>query len=235
MRVPELPEVETTLRGIRPYLEGESIQRFKVFESRLRWPVAPELPEILAGAKFGTIHRRGKYLIFALPGIGNLIVHLGMSGSLRVLKNDQDRRQHDHLEWALTSGWHLRYHDPRRFGCVLFAQEPDQHPLLRNLGPEPLGPSFSGGSLFERSRQRTTSIKALIMDSSVVVGIGNIYANEALFLARISPFRRALDLSLSDCECLVRAIQGVLACAIEKGGTTLRDFVNASGQPGYFR
>lgn len=232
--MPELPEVETTLRGIRPHLEGETIRAVRVWESRLRWPVATNLEELLVGASFGSIRRRGKYLILPLTGIGSLIVHLGMSGSLRMVSEAQERRRHDHLELVLSTGWCLRYHDPRRFGCVLFASEPDLHPLIRNLGPEPLGSSFTEAVLFQSARQKKTSIKSLIMDSGIVVGVGNIYANEALFLAGISPFRKAQDLSLRDCQCLVEAIQTVLGSAIEMGGTTLRDFVNASGQPGYF-
>jgi formamidopyrimidine-DNA glycosylase len=233
--MPELPEVETTRRGILPHARGERIIAVAVRERRLRWPIPDELGRLLPGATIEDIQRRGKYLLFRTDA-GTMIVHLGMSGSLRVLVDAQPPAKHDHVDIELASGVRLRYNDPRRFGCMLWTQaEPTQHELLRHLGPEPLLQEFDAEYLFRRSRKRKTAVKPFIMDSKVVVGVGNIYANEALFLAGIRPGRAAGRVSRSGYQELVAAIKGVLAAAIEQGGTTLRDFVGGDGKPGYFK
>ena len=232
--MPELPEVETTLRGVAPHLVGRRITEVDVRERRLRWPV-PEEIDRLAGSIFVSARRRGKYLLFDV-GRGTIILHLGMSGGLRVLDPDVAWKKHDHLALRLDSGKELRFHDPRRFGCVLFCEgDPEEHPLLRDLGPEPLGGEFSADYLQGLARGRKVSIKQLIMNSQVVVGVGNIYACEALFLAGIHPLREAGKVSGARLERLVAAIRQVLSAAIESGGTTLRDFLNEDGQPGYFK
>ncbi len=231
--MPELPEVETTLRGVAPHLAGKTVRELIVQERRLRWPVPDELAQIegqpvLSGA------RRGKYLLFTTPR-GTLLIHLGMSGSLRLLPPAAAWRKHDHLALRLDSGMELRFHDPRRFGTVLWLQgDPLLHPLLKDLGPEPLGPGFTARHLYELSRNRSTSVKAFIMDSHIVVGVGNIYACESLFMAGIRPALAAGKVSLPRYERLAAAIREVLAASIEMGGTTLRDFLNESGEPGYF-
>jgi formamidopyrimidine-DNA glycosylase len=236
--MPELPEVETTLRGIRPYLEGRRIARLLVRELRLRLPIPPETPDLVAGQTIGTLQRRSKYLLIALER-GTLIVHLGMSGSLRIVASDSPPQRHDHLDLALTDGHCLRFHDPRRFGLFLWTPDPPeaaqlQHPLLRALGPEPLGESFDGDYLHARSRTRRIAIKNFIMDAAVVVGVGNIYANESLFMAGIHPARHCNRVGLERYRRLAGVIRLVLQSSIEQGGTTLRDFVNEEGQPGYF-
>ena len=232
--MPELPEVETTLRGVAPHLVGRTITDVDVRERRLRWPV-PRAVDGLAGSMIRSARRRGKYLLFDVSS-GTLILHLGMSGGLRVLDPDVAWKKHDHLALRLDSGKELRYHDPRRFGCVLFCEgDPEQHPLIRSLGPEPLGEKFTGDYLAGVAKGRKLAIKQLIMDSHVVVGVGNIYACEALFLAGIHPARAAGKISRHRLVNLVAAIKQVLAAAIESGGTTLRDFLNEEGQPGYFK
>lgn len=231
--MPELPEVETTLRGVLPHLAGKAVRELIVTQRQLRWPVPEELAEIegqtvLAGA------RRGKYLLFSTAR-GTLLIHLGMSGSLRVLPPSTEWRKHDHLALRLNSGLELRFHDPRRFGAVLWLREPpDTHPLLKDLGPEPLGPAFTARHLYDLSRRRAAPIKTFIMDSHVVVGVGNIYACESLFLAGIRPTLAAGKVSLPRYERLTVAIREVLAASIALGGTTLRDFLNENGEPGYF-
>lgn len=232
--MPELPEVETTLRGVAPHLVGHEILEVDVRERRLRWPVPPAV-DGLAGNVVRSARRRGKYLLFEVAG-GTLIIHLGMSGGLRVLDPDVAWKKHDHLALRLDSGKELRYHDPRRFGCVLFCEgDPEEHPLLKSLGPEPLSEEFTGDYLASVAKGRKLAIKQMIMDSHVVVGVGNIYACEALFLAGIHPSREAGKISRRRLENLALAIKKVLAAAIESGGTTLRDFLNEDGQPGYFK
>jgi formamidopyrimidine-DNA glycosylase len=232
--MPELPEVETTLRGVLPHLVGRSVRELVVQERRLRWPVPDDLAEI-EGQPILSGSRRGKYLLFPTPR-GTLLIHLGMSGSLRVLEPSVPWRKHDHLALRLDSGKELRFHDPRRFGTVQWLHgDPATHPLLKDLGPEPLGPGFSARHLHAAARGRASSVKALIMDGHVVVGVGNIYACEALFLAGIRPTRAAGRVSLHRYERLASAIREVLAASIEMGGTTLRDFLNESGEPGYFK
>lgn len=232
--MPELPEVETTRLGIQPAVVGYRVNLLTVHEPRLRWPVPPELAA-LKGQCVDSISRRGKYLLFHTRA-GTALIHLGMSGSLRLAKPGEALRKHDHLELALNSGWLLRFHDPRRFGCFLWFTGPaEQHPLLAELGPEPLEDGFDGHHLFLCSRGRSAPVKAFIMDSHVVVGVGNIYANEALFKAGIHPLRAAGRISAERYDRLAEEIRAILAAAIQRGGTTLRDFVNGHGEPGYFQ
>ena len=232
--MPELPEVETTLRGVSPHLVGHTVRELIVQERRLRWPVPDDLIEI-EGTPILSGSRRGKYLLFATPR-GTLLIHLGMSGSLRVLAPSIPWRKHDHLAFRLDSGMELRFHDPRRFGTVQWIHgDPCAHPLLKDLGPEPLSTDFTARHLFDLSRGRSASIKSFIMDSHIVVGVGNIYACEALFMAGIRPTLAAGKVSLPRFLKLVKTIQEVLTASIELGGTTLRDFLNESGEPGYFK
>lgn len=236
--MPELPEVETTLRGIRPHLEGRRIERLVVREARLRQPVAAHTAERLAGARIAALRRRGKYLLADLEH-GSLLLHLGMSGSLRITEAHQPPRTHDHLDLCCVDGPCLRFHDPRRFGLFLWLdQGPEEalatHPLLARLGPEPLDPGFTGEHLHRLAQGRRVAVKAFIMDSRVVVGVGNIYANESLFLAGIHPARAAGRISRARYERLAETIRAVLGAAIAQGGTTLRDFLRDDGQPGYF-
>jgi len=233
--MPELPEVETTRRGIAPYLEGRVLVRVDVREPRLRWPVTSELIAGLQGARIDAIDRRGKYLMFRTAR-GTALAHLGMSGSLRIVPAGTPRLVHDHLELQTDRGVMLRYNDPRRFGCWLWAGgAPERHALLAALGPEPLESDFSGDHLWQLSRSRKTPVKSFIMDGRVVVGVGNIYANEALFLAGILPARAAGRIALPRYRLLAGAIRDVLGAAITQGGTTLRDFVGGDGRPGYFQ
>lgn len=232
--MPELPEVETSRRGIAPLLTGRRITAVCVRQPRLRWPIPAELSHRLPGRRIDEIGRRGKYLLLGCGG-GTLILHLGMSGSLRVLDFSSPPGPHDHFDLVLDEGRCLRLRDPRRFGAVVWTEQPpEQHPLLANLGPEPLGPEFNAETLYRLSRTRRSPVKAFIMDSSVVVGVGNIYANESLFMAGIHPQRAANRIALARYEKLVGAIRQVLAKAIEAGGTTLRDFRQEDGRPGYF-
>ncbi|BCU05481.1 bifunctional DNA-formamidopyrimidine glycosylase/DNA-(apurinic or apyrimidinic site) lyase [Allochromatium tepidum] len=236
--MPELPEVETTLRGIRPHLDGRRIARLIVREPRLRRPIPPEMPERVAGQPIRSLRRRGKYLLIELEQ-GSLLVHLGMSGSLRLAAPESVPRTHDHLDLVLSDGGLLRFHDPRRFGIFLWIpQSPDtalvEHPLLCKLGPEPLGDDFDGAHLYRASRARRVAVKSFIMDSAVVVGVGNIYASESLFLAGLHPARACNQIDQADYDRLAETIRLVLGASIEQGGTTLRDFVNESGAPGYF-
>ena len=233
--MPELPEVETTLRGIAPYVSQTRIQQLIVREERLRWPIAKDLAQSLEGATIGKPWRRGKYLLLPVGEAGTLMIHLGMSGSLRIVDPALAPRKHDHVDFVLETGKSLRFHDPRRFGCILLTKAPEQHPLLRDLGPEPFDSAFDGVYLHQVAHNRKTSVKAFIMDSHTVVGVGNIYASESLFGAGISPTRAAGKISLARYERLAQTIRTVLSASIAQGGTTLRDFVNATGNPGYFR
>ncbi len=231
--MPELPEVETTRRGVEPFCCGEVVRRVVVREPRLRWPVPEHLPRRLAGQTITAVERRAKYLLFR-TGAGTLLVHLGMSGSLRVSAPDQAPARHDHIDLELASGRVLRFNDPRRFGCFLWLEPGELHPLLSHLGPEPLSAAFDGALLHRLSRRRPGPVKNFIMDGKVVVGVGNIYANEALFLAGIRPDRAASRISRARYERLAETIKQVLTSAITSGGTTLRDFVGGDGKPGYF-
>jgi formamidopyrimidine-DNA glycosylase len=233
--MPELPEVETTRRGVEAAVVDHVIERIEVREPRLRWRVPIELPALVAGQRVRALTRRAKYLLFSLPN-GTVIVHLGMSGSLRVLPAATPPMLHDHLDIVLDSGRCLRFNDPRRFGCVLWTDaDPDAHPLLRDLGPEPLSAAFDGAALARAAKGRRVAIKQLLMNSQVVVGVGNIYASEALFRAGVRPRRAAGRLKREEFDALAKAIKQVLKEAIRSGGTTLRDYVNADGMPGYFR
>jgi len=233
--VPELPEVETTRRGIAPHLQGRRVTALIVRQRQLRWPVTRGLERHLLGHPVGKVGRRGKYLLLPV-GNGTLIVHLGMSGSLRILSCDTCPGPHDHVDLVLDNGSRLRFTDPRRFGAWLWTDRPvDQHPLLTRLGPEPLGDEIDTDYLYARSRGRKLAVKNYIMDSHVIVGVGNIYANEALFRAGIHPARPAGRISRQRYARLLAAIRTVLAEAIRQGGTTLRDFVGGEGKPGYFK
>jgi formamidopyrimidine-DNA glycosylase len=230
--MPELPEVETTRRGVEPLVSGRVIKRLAVREPRMRWPVS--LPD-LTGESFLGVSRRAKYLLFALPR-GHLVIHLGMSGSLRVVPSDLELLTHDHLVIDLDDGNSLRLNDPRRFGSVHWHEgPPETHWLLAGLGIEPLDLAFDGSYLKSRARGRKVAVKNFIMDGRVVVGVGNIYANEALFLAGIRPTVPAGRVTLAAYEELAARIRQVLQAAIQMGGTTLRDFVNQDGNPGYFK
>lgn len=233
--MPELPEVETTRRGIAPHTLGERVGSVVVRNPSLRWPVALELSTLLPGSTVEAIERRGKYLLFRTEA-GTLIVHLGMSGSLRMVTHSEAPGKHDHIDIVFDVGVILRYNDPRRFGCMLWTPgDPGEHELLRHLGPEPLQDDFNTDYLYSRSRGRKSAIKTFIMDSHIVVGVGNIYANEALYLAGIRPDRAAGRVSKARYDLLVWAIRDVLSAAVKQGGTTLRDFVGGDGKPGYFR
>jgi len=237
--MPELPEVETTRRGIEPAVVGQRIERLIVREPRLRWRVPANLPRLLEGLRIEAIERRAKYLLLSLAKdvpAGTLIVHLGMSGSLRVLPEATPALTHDHIDVVLASGMCLRFNDPRRFGSFVWTSEdPQQHPLLRDLGPEPLSDEFDGAALARAAKGRRVAIKQLLMNSQIVVGVGNIYASEALFRAGIRPRRAAGRLKPQEFAALAKSVKQVLREAIRSGGTTLRDYVNADGMPGYFR
>ncbi len=231
--MPELPEVETTRKGIEPHVCGEVISEIVVRQPKLRWPVSEQLQELI-GAEVISVGRRGKYLLLETPN-GTCLIHLGMSGSLRITDRSAPPEKHDHVDIIFTNGGVLRFRDPRRFGAVLWSGCSELHPLLVKLGPEPLTEAFSGEYLFKKSRKRRINVKAFIMDSHVVVGVGNIYANEALFAAGIDPRCAAGEISGKRYALLVAEIKKVLRQAIKQGGTTLRDFVREDGQTGYFQ
>jgi len=233
--MPELPEVETTRRGIEPALLGRRVAELVVRERRLRWPIAPHLEAQLRGQTVRGVERRAKYILIRFDH-GTLILHLGMSGSLRILDCAVPPTLHDHWDILLDSGSALRFHDPRRFGSAHWtAGDPHQHPLLKRLAPEPLSGNFDAVYLYRATRKRSVAIKQFIMNSQVVVGVGNIYASEALFRAGLAPRRAARRLTRNEAQALVAAIKTVLAESIDIGGTTLRDYVNPAGVPGYFR
>ena len=233
--MPELPEVETTRRGVDPHVVGRKIVALAVHEPRLRWRVPDSLPAAVKGQLVRQTGRRAKYILFQLES-GTLLLHLGMSGSLRVLPAETPRITHDHFDMLLDSGVTLRFNDPRRFGSLHYTTgSPDEHPLLSKLAPEPLDDAFDANYLRRITRKRKVAIKQLLMNSSLVVGVGNIYASEALFRARIRPKRQARSLKPDEVARLTRSIKAVLKMAIKVGGTTLRDYVNADGNPGYFR
>ncbi|MDX1837862.1 bifunctional DNA-formamidopyrimidine glycosylase/DNA-(apurinic or apyrimidinic site) lyase [Legionella taurinensis] len=233
--MPELPEVETTKEGIKPFLMAREISGLAVRDSRLRKPVPPQLAAYCIGKKIIEVSRRAKYILIHLEE-GYLLIHLGMTGHLRLLKNNAPPpKKHDHIDLLLTDGGLLRYNDPRRFGLWLYlADAPDDHPLFRHLGPEPLSEAFHGDYLFEKAKRKTQTIKSFIMDNRIVVGVGNIYATESLFLAGLHPFTPAGRVSREQFNRLSLHIQAVLRRAIEAGGTTLRDFYDKDGKPGYF-
>jgi len=232
--MPELPEVETARRGITPHLIGRRIDRLIVREHRFRLPIPSDLPKILQGRVIENVRRRGKYLLINVSG-GTLILHLGMSGSLRVVPHERPPERHDHVDLVLPEGVALRFTDPRRFGLLVWTTEdPLKHSLLAHLGPEPLDPEWDGMALWSVAKGRQVAIKGLLMDARIVVGVGNIYANEVLFMAGIHPTRPAGRIAAARYTRLADAVKDVLKQAIEQGGTTLRDFVAEDGRPGYF-
>jgi formamidopyrimidine-DNA glycosylase len=236
--MPELPEVETTRRGLAPHLEGRRVAAVTLRRPDLRWPIPPEVAGLLPGQRIEAVRRRAKYLLLDTAA-GSALLHLGMSGSLRVLSPDAPVRAHDHVDIALEGCGRagarvLRFNDPRRFGCLLWQPPGDTHELLRGLGPEPLSDVFDGDYLFTASRGRRAPVKTFLMDQSIVVGVGNIYAAEALFAAGISPLRPAGRVSRERYRLLADAVRRILEHAITRGGTTLRDFLAPDGAPGYF-
>ena len=233
--MPELPEVETSRRGIEPHILRQKITQVIIRQKQLRWPVPTKLPSLLKGQTINSVQRRGKYLLLNTDK-GTLIIHLGMSGSLRITDNKTPAEKHDHFDLVFNNKKVLRLRDPRRFGAVLWTSKPvEQHKLIRELGPEPLSAEFNADYLHELATGRKLAIKSFIMNSHIVVGVGNIYANEALFMAGINPKRMASRISYPRYQRLVESIKQVLAAAIEQGGTTLRDFTRQDGKPGYFQ
>jgi formamidopyrimidine-DNA glycosylase len=231
--MPELPEVETTRRGLAPHLDGRRITAVTLRRPDLRWPIPPEVSRLLPGEAITGLRRRAKYLLLDTAP-GSALLHLGMSGSLRVLAADTPVTTHDHVDLALDSGRVLRFNDPRRFGCLLWQPAGTTHALLQGLGPEPLSAAFDGAYLHALSRKRTASVKTFLMDQAVVVGVGNIYAAESLFRAGIAPGRAAGRVSRAQYDGLATAVKDILQHAIRRGGTTLRDFISPDGAPGYF-
>jgi len=233
--MPELPEVETTRRGLEPHVVGRRVTAMHIYDSRLRWPVPSDLPRRLVGRTIDRLDRRSKYLLFRVDE-ATLLVHLGMTGSLRALTQPTPRRTHDHVDLVLDSGAILRYHDPRRFGAVLWIPgAADAHPLLARLGPEPFDSAFDANYLWESTRHRSLAVKLALMDSHLVVGVGNIYANESLFRAGIRPTTPVNRVSKARLARLVSEVRATLTDAIAKGGSTLRDYVDSDGEPGYFQ
>lgn len=232
--MPELPEVETTRRGITPHILNQTIESVTIRAPKLRWPIPQSLAKELPGMQVLDVERRAKYLLLKFA-TGTLIIHLGMSGRLQALSNETPHQKHDHVDFAFTNGTWLRYTDPRRFGCILWTnQSPFEHKLLKDLGPEPFDPQFNSKYLFAQNKNKKSAIKKLIMDAQIVVGVGNIYASEALFAAKIDPRKAAQDVTLEQCSLLVKHIKRILKLSIAKGGTTLKDFLDSSGKPGYF-
>ncbi|MFY7698030.1 MAG: bifunctional DNA-formamidopyrimidine glycosylase/DNA-(apurinic or apyrimidinic site) lyase [Legionella sp.] len=232
--MPELPEVETTACGIKPFLINQYITGIVIRQPKLRLPVNPETDELCRNKKITAIYRRAKYIIIQLCQ-GNLILHLGMSGHLRMMLEKKQPQKHDHIDLTIDNGSLLRYTDPRRFGLWLYTADTlEKHPLLVNLGPEPLSADFNPEYLWRRAFGKKQNIKSYLMDNTVVVGIGNIYATESLFIAGIHPLSPAGLISLETMDRLTTAIKNILRQAIAAGGTTLRDFYAADGKPGYF-
>jgi len=232
--MPELPEVETTRRGIEPHIVGKKVRSLVVRQSSLRWPIPDDLGNHIVNKKLLGITRRGKYLLLRFLN-GHLIIHLGMSGSLRIIEDSARPKKHDHVDIVFSKKCYLRFHDPRRFGAILWTNDDvEEYKLIKKLGPEPLTDSFNYNYLFDKSRKRSKDIKAFIMDANIVVGVGNIYANEALFSAGIRPTKAAGKVTRKQYELLVSEIKKVLERSINQGGTTLRDFVGSDGKPGYF-
>lgn len=231
--MPELPEVETTKRGIAPFVTGRTVTRVLLRRKNLRWPIPRAISTQLPGQRIDTVARRAKYLLLHTEA-GSALLHLGMSGSLRIVDPNLPPRAHDHYDLVLDSGKALRFNDPRRFGCLLWQKPGEVHPLLRDLGPEPLGDAFDGDWLFALSRGRSAAVKSFLMDQSVVVGVGNIYASEVLFAAGVHPKRAAGAVSRARYARIAAEIRRILDYAITRGGTTLRDFIAPDGAPGYF-
>ena len=233
--MPELPEVETARRGVAPHIINQHIDDVVIRTKKLRWPIPAKLKSYLVGQTINQVERRGKYILIGTDN-GTLIIHLGMTGSLRISHADAAIEKHDHFDLWLDNNKIMRLRDPRKFGAVLWTHNnPLQHQLLKNLGPEPLTTDFDTDYLYQLSRNRKVAIKSFIMNSHIVVGVGNIYANEALHMAGINPKRMASRISRQRYQLLVEKIKLVLAAAIKEGGTTLRDFVRENGKPGYFQ
>lgn len=233
--MPELPEVETTLRGLKPHITQQKVVKVIIRHPQLRWPVPMGITSALKGQIVNRIYRRAKYLLFDF-NTGTLLLHLGMSGRLRILSTPLAPQPHDHIDICFANQKTLRFTDPRRFGALLWVKgPPEQHPLLVNIGPEPLSAAFDGAYLWQKAQRKKMPVKSYIMDSAIVAGVGNIYAAEALFQAKIAPHAAAGSLSLSAYTRLAAAIKSVLSHAIAKGGTTLKDFTKSDGSPGYFR
>lgn len=232
--MPELPEVETSVRGISPYLIGQKIKQIQIRQSQLRWSVSPELSQ-MSGATIIQITRRAKYLILQTDK-GDILVHLGMSGSLGILSehNYREATKHDHIDLITENGTILRYNDPRKFGAWSWSDCAEKSELIQRLGLEPLSADFNGSYLYQQSRKKTVAVKNFIMNNAIVVGVGNIYASESLFMAGIHPELAAQNLTEKQCEHLVNVIKSVLNKAIIQGGTTLKDFIQPDGKPGYF-
>lgn len=230
--MPELPEVETSRLGILPYLQHQKIKKITVRQPKLRWLVDPDIVST-QGQTIITVKRRAKYLLIELEN-GWIVIHLGMSGSLRILPEFHEAEKHDHIDLELENGIVLRYTDPRRFGAWLWTPFLEWLPQLKNLGPEPLSNEFSAEYLYPLLKNKKIPIKSFIMDNHVVVGVGNIYASESLFMAKILPMKLANTLTLAETELLVQAIKKVLEKSILQGGTTLKDFLQSDGKPGYF-
>jgi formamidopyrimidine-DNA glycosylase len=241
--MPELPEVETIRRGIEPHVVGRRIERVVVRDRRLRWPIIRGFERKLTGRTIRAVQRRGKYLLLDLgappaqagAGHDRVILHMGMTGNLGLVEPARPVRKHDHLDLVLSGERLLRFHDPRRFGAALWwpASQPT-HMLLQHMGPEPFADEFNANDLFELSRGRSAPVKNFLMDGRVVVGVGNIYAVEALFRARIRPMRPAGRVTRAEYARLVQSVREVLEAAIAAGGTTFRDFLDSEGEPGYF-
>ncbi len=233
--MPELPEVETTRRGITPHIIRQKIQQVIVRQPKLRWPIPEDLAQLLANAFLLNIERRAKYLLFKFE-TGYVLIHLGMSGSLRIIDTNAPVEKHDHIDFVFYNNKTLRLTDPRRFGAVLWLGEsPYLHSLLNKLGPEPFSDTFNGNYLYQLSRGRKLVVKQFIMNQQIVAGVGNIYANEALYLSGIRPSLAAGRISCKRYQNLSEHIKKVLQQAITQGGTTLRDFVGSDGKPGYFK
>lgn len=230
--MPELPEVETSRRGIEPHLVGNILHYAIVRNSKLRWPVSEKIKTLL-DEPILSVKRRAKYLLIELNK-GWIIVHLGMSGSVRILPEEQPEEKHDHIDLVFRDGKVLRYTDPRRFGAWLWCEDLATSSVLAHLGPEPLSAQFNAQYLYQQSKNKKIAIKPWLMDNKLVVGVGNIYANEALFSSGIMPDRKASSLTEQECDVLVNAIKTVLTRSIEQGGTTLKDFLQSDGKPGYF-
>ncbi len=249
--MPELPEVETTRRGIEPHIDGQRITKMEIRQPKLRWPIPEHLPQTVKGLTVLATKRRAKYLLIELgrplpakgssaaadviPLVGTLIIHLGMSGSLRIIQGKpQPPAKHEHFDIRFNNQYLLRFTDPRRFGACLWMSYDESLAILDNLGPEPLDDVVDGDYLFKKSRKRVVNIKSFIMDQKIVVGVGNIYASECLYLSGINPQKAAGKISKVKYAALVIAIKQVLKKAISEGGTTLKDFVGSDGKPGYF-
>ncbi len=232
--MPELPEVETTRRGIAPHLIDQRIRQIIVRQPQLRWPIPSDINQLMSGQTVLSVTRRSKYILINSSN-GTILIHLGMSGSLSVVNHETSLKKHDHVDIISENKTIIRYHDPRRFGAILWTNEPDNHPRLISLGPEPLSRAFSTQHLHKACQSKSAAIKSVIMNANIVVGVGNIYANEALFHCGIHPQTPANQISYEQCQALCRQIKKTLKQAIEAGGTTLKDFSNAEGKPGYFQ